>query len=137
MADTIAAAGLGGIENRLSARALGRAKAARAVRLWPSAAIPTCCSSTNSTVGLDVESRRTLWAHIRGYVKRGGSVLLTTHYLEEADDLAHPVAVIDRGRIAAEGTPAQIKAQTNTSGLEDAFLAIMNESSDASQEVLR
>ena len=88
-------------------------------------------------MGLDVESRRTLWAHIRGFVKRGGSVLLTTHYLEEADALAHRVAVIDRGRIAAEGTPAQIKAQTRTSGLEDAFLAIMHENGNASEEVLQ
>jgi ABC-2 type transport system ATP-binding protein len=63
-------------------------------------------------------------------------VLLTTHYLEEADALAHRVAVIDRGRIAAEGTPAEIKAQTGTSGLEDAFLAIMHENRDAAAEVL-
>jgi ABC-type Na+ transport system ATPase subunit NatA len=47
------------------------------------------------------------------------------------------VAVIDRGRIAAEGTPAEIKAQTKTSGLEDAFLAIMRESGNAPEEVLQ
>jgi ABC-2 type transport system ATP-binding protein len=88
-------------------------------------------------VGLDVESRRALWAHIRGFVGRGGSVLLTTHYLDEADALAHRVAVIDRGRIAAEGTPAEIKAQTKTSGLEDAFLAIMKENGNALEEVLQ
>ena len=84
-----------------------------------------------------MESRRALWARIRGFVARGGSVLLTTHYLEEADALAHRVAVIDRGRIAAEGTPAEIKAQTGTSGLEDAFLAIMKENVNALEEVLQ
>ena len=89
------------------------------------------------TVGLDVESRRALWARIREFVGRGGSVLLTTHYLEEADALAHRVAVIDRGRIAAEGTPAEIKARTRTSGLEDAFLAIMRENGNAPEEVLQ
>jgi ABC-2 type transport system ATP-binding protein len=84
-----------------------------------------------------VESRRTLWTRIRSFVARGGSVLLTTHYLEEADALAHRVAVIDRGRIAAEGTPAQIKAQTHTTGLEDAFLAIMKENGNAVEEMVQ
>jgi ABC-2 type transport system ATP-binding protein len=65
------------------------------------------------TVGLDVEARRTLWDGIRSLVERGKSVLLTTHYLEEADALADRIAVIDRGTIIAEGTPAEIKAQTS------------------------
>jgi ABC-2 type transport system ATP-binding protein len=64
------------------------------------------------TVGLDVEARRTLWDGIRSLVDRGKSVLLTTHYLEEADALADRIAVINRGTIIAEGTPAEIKAQT-------------------------
>jgi len=65
------------------------------------------------TVGLDVESRRALWEEIRQLVERGKTVLLTTHYLEEADALADRVAVINQGEIIAEGTPAQIKAQTS------------------------
>ncbi len=64
------------------------------------------------TVGLDVEARRSLWEQIRRLVARGKTVLLTTHYLEEADALADRVAVINHGEIIAEGTPAQIKAQT-------------------------
>jgi ABC-2 type transport system ATP-binding protein len=64
------------------------------------------------TVGLDVEARRALWDGIRQLVERGKSVLLTTHYLEEADALADRISVINRGSIIAEGTPAQIKAQT-------------------------
>jgi ABC-2 type transport system ATP-binding protein len=65
------------------------------------------------TVGLDVESRRALWEEIRRLVERGKTVLLTTHYLEEADALADRIAVINQGEIIAEGTPAEIKAQTS------------------------
>jgi len=64
------------------------------------------------TVGMDVESRRGLWEQIRNLVGRGKSVLLTTHYLEEADSLADRVVVINQGVVIAEGTPAEIKAKT-------------------------
>ena len=132
IAETIAAAGLAGVENRLFGDLSGGQKQ-RVLFALAICGNPAILFLDEPTVGLDVDSRRTLWAHIRGFVARGGSVLLTTHYLEEADALAHRVAVIDRGRIAAEGTPAQIKAQTRTNGLEDAFLAIMN----AQEEVLQ
>ena len=65
------------------------------------------------TVGLDVEARRLLWDEIRRLVRRGKTVLLTTHYLQEADALADRVVVINKGEIIAEGTPAAIKAQTS------------------------
>lgn len=65
------------------------------------------------TVGLDVEARRALWEEIRRLVERGNTVLLTTHYLEEADALADRIAVINQGAIIAEGTPAEIKSQTS------------------------
>ena len=65
------------------------------------------------TVGLDVEARRSLWEGIRRLVDRGRTVVLTTHYLEEADALADRIAVINRGEIFAEGTPAEIKSQTS------------------------
>lgn len=64
------------------------------------------------TVGLDVEARRLIWAEIRSLVARGKTVLLTTHYLEEADALADRVVVLNRGQIIAEGTPAEIKRST-------------------------
>ena len=64
------------------------------------------------TVGLDVEARRMLWEQIRQLVRRGKTVLLTTHYLQEADALADRVVVINKGEIIAEGTPSEIKAQT-------------------------
>ncbi len=65
------------------------------------------------TAGLDVEARRALWEQIRRLIDRGKTVLLTTHYLEEADALADRIAVINQGEIIAEGTPAEIKAQTS------------------------
>jgi ABC-2 type transport system ATP-binding protein len=64
------------------------------------------------TVGLDVEARRLLWNEIRKLVACGKTVLLTTHYLQEADELADRVVVINQGAIIAEGTPAEIKAKT-------------------------
>lgn len=62
------------------------------------------------TTGLDIEARETLWSVVRGLVSDGCAVLLTTHYLEEAEALAHRVAVLVRGRIVAEGTVDEIRA---------------------------
>jgi ABC-2 type transport system ATP-binding protein len=64
------------------------------------------------TVGLDVEARRLLWDEIRKLIAHGKTVLLTTHYLQEADELADRVVVINQGTIIAEGTPAEIKSKT-------------------------
>ena len=63
------------------------------------------------TVGLDVEARRLMWSQIRTLIARGKTVLLTTHYLNEADALADRILVLDKGSIVAEGTPAEIKAR--------------------------
>ncbi|MEA2129447.1 MAG: type transport system ATP-binding protein, partial [Solirubrobacteraceae bacterium] len=61
------------------------------------------------TTGLDPRSRRTMWQIIRDLVASGVTVFLTTQYLEEADQLADRIAVLDHGRIVAEGTPAELK----------------------------
>ena len=61
------------------------------------------------TTGLDPRSRRTMWEIIRGLVSRGVTIFLTTQYLDEADQLADKIAVLDQGRIVAEGTPAELK----------------------------
>ena len=61
------------------------------------------------TTGLDPRSRHTLWGIVRELVSDGVTVLLTTQYLEEADRLADRIAVLDKGRIAAEGTAAELK----------------------------
>jgi ABC-2 type transport system ATP-binding protein len=61
------------------------------------------------TTGLDPRSRRTMWQFIRDLAAEGVTILLTTQYLEEADQLADRIAVLDRGRIVAEGTPEELK----------------------------
>ncbi len=63
------------------------------------------------TTGLDPRGRGDLWRVVRGLVGHGVTVLLTTQYLEEADQLADSIVVIDRGRVAATGAPDQLKAQ--------------------------
>jgi ABC-2 type transport system ATP-binding protein len=73
------------------------------------------------TTGLDPRSRRTMWEIIRELVAQGTTILLTTQYLEEADQLAHRVAVLDGGRIVAEGTPAELKARVPGGHLELSF----------------
>jgi ABC-2 type transport system ATP-binding protein len=61
------------------------------------------------TTGLDPRSRRTMWGSIRDLAAAGVTVFLTTQYLDEADELADRIAVLDRGRIVAEGTPEKLK----------------------------
>ncbi|HEX4433979.1 MAG TPA: ATP-binding cassette domain-containing protein [Acidimicrobiales bacterium] len=67
------------------------------------------------TTGLDPQSRQGLWTSIEELVREGTTVLLTTQYLEEADRLARDIVVIDHGRVIAQGTPAQLKAELGTS----------------------
>ena len=70
------------------------------------------------TTGLDPTSRASMWDVIRGLLGDGVTVLLTTQYLDEADQLAHRISVIDHGRVIAEGTPAELKATTGRQRLE-------------------
>jgi len=70
------------------------------------------------TTGLDPRSRQTMWEVIRGVVADGTSLLLTTQYLEEADQLADRVVLLDGGRVVAEGTPAALKQRVGQAGVE-------------------
>jgi ABC-2 type transport system ATP-binding protein len=70
------------------------------------------------TTGLDPRTRAQMWDTIRGLVTEGCTVLLTTQYLDEADQLAGRIAVIDRGRKVAEGTPDELKASVGNSTLQ-------------------
>src|ERR1700683_1561511 len=110
-AEILAAAGL----EKLRDRKFGDLSGGQKQRVLFALAIcgdPDLLFLDEPTVGLDVEARRMLWEEIRRMVARGKTVLLTTHYLEEADALADRVAVIHQGQIIAQGTPLQIKAQT-------------------------
>lgn len=77
------------------------------------------------TLGLDPQSRNQLWNHVRRVNESEGvTVFLTTHYMDEADRVAHRIGVIDHGKLVAQGTPKEIKEQTSTATLEEAFLAL-------------
>lgn len=69
------------------------------------------------TTGIDPRSRNEVWDIIRTLVDGGTTILLTTQYLEEADQLANRIAVIDHGKVIAEGTPGQLKAQVGSGAL--------------------
>jgi ABC-2 type transport system ATP-binding protein len=111
LTETLALAGLQEIKNRVFGELSGgqRQRVLFALALCGD---PDILFLDEPTVGLDVESRRLLWEEIRKLIARGKTVLLTTHYLEEADALADRVVVINRGEIIAEGTPSEIKAST-------------------------
>src|SRR5258708_12738373 len=70
------------------------------------------------TTGLDPRGRLGMWEIIRDLVREGVTLLLTTQYLEEADELAHAIAVVDRGRIIARGTADELKAQVGGERIE-------------------
>ncbi|MCG5472196.1 ATP-binding cassette domain-containing protein [Micromonospora sp. LAH09] len=70
------------------------------------------------TTGLDPRSRNQVWDLVRALVAEGTTVLLTTQYLEEADQLAHRISVIDAGRVVAEGSPDELKSMTGGDRIE-------------------
>ncbi|AXC11432.1 ABC transporter, ATP-binding protein [Acidisarcina polymorpha] len=111
MTDVIELAGLQGIEQRQFGELSGGQKQ-RVLFALALCGDPDLLFLDEPTVGLDVEARRGFWDQIRRLAARGKTVLLTTHYLEEADALADRVVVINKGSIVAEGTPASIKAST-------------------------
>ena len=110
MSEVIAAAGLSGIEERLFGKLSGGQKQ-RVLFALALCGDPDLLFLDEPTVGLDVEARRSFWTVIAEKARQGRSVLLTTHYLEEADALADRIVMIGRGRVIAEGTPAEIKAR--------------------------
>jgi ABC-2 type transport system ATP-binding protein len=108
-ADLVRAAGLAGIESRMFGQLSGGQKQ-RVLFALALAGDPDLIFLDEPTVGLDIEARRGMWAEIRSLAARGKTVLLTTHYLEEADALAHRIIVINKGRVICEGTPAEVKS---------------------------
>lgn len=81
------------------------------------------------TLGLDPQSRNQLWTHVKRLNEtEKTTVFLTTHYMDEADRVAHRIAIIDHGKLIAQGTSAELKASTSSDSLEGAFLALTGES---------
>jgi ABC-2 type transport system ATP-binding protein len=77
------------------------------------------------TLGLDPQTRNHIWSYIQNLNKKENlTVFFTTHYMEEADRVADEVSIIDHGKIISSGTPKELKERTNSSTLEDAFLAL-------------
>ena len=76
------------------------------------------------TTGLDPRARNEMWDIVRALTADGVTVLLTTQYLEEADQLAREIAVIDLGRVIAHGTPDELKATTGAQSLDEVFLSL-------------
>lgn len=103
--------GLTGLENRWYGNLSGGQKQ----RLHLALAMcgnPDLVFLDEPTTGLDVASRRALWEQVREFIGKGRTVVLTTHYLEEADALADRIVVVNKGELIAEGSPADIKART-------------------------
>jgi ABC-2 type transport system ATP-binding protein len=93
------------------------------------------------TLGLDPQSRNQLWTHVKHLNETEDvTVFLTTHYMDEADRVAHRIAVIDHGEIVAMGSPQELKSQTGAASLEEAFLhltgsTIRDESAGAADQM--
>jgi ABC-2 type transport system ATP-binding protein len=105
--------GLSGGQRRRLALALAFAGRPRAVFL------------DEPTTGLDVEARRSVWAEIERYGEGGGTVLLTTHHLEEAERLASRIVLVAAGRVVAQGTSAELTRLAGAAALEEAFLSLV------------
>lgn len=107
--ELVPAAGLEGIEGRLFGQLSGGQKQ-RVLFALALAGDADLIFLDEPTVGLDVEARRGMWAQIRALRARGKTILLTTHYLEEADALADRIVVLNAGRVICEGSPSEVKS---------------------------
>ena len=77
------------------------------------------------TAGVDVELRDELWAYIRGLNEDGTTILLTTHYIEEADELCDEIAFILDGKIVADGSPSELRERYSAERLEDVYRLVV------------
>lgn len=114
-----------GLENELSKKAK-RLSGGMQRRLSIAMALISCPQILfldEPTLGLDVLARRELWASIKA-LKGKVTIILTTHYMDEAETLSDRVGIMSKGRLTAIGTAAELKAQTGTAKLEDAFIVL-------------
>ncbi len=130
VAEAIALAGLEGLERR-RASALSGGQQRRLQFAIAVVGRPDLLLLDEPSVGLDLEARRALWATVRLLRERGATILLTTHHLEEAEALADRVVVIDKGRVRASGSVAEMKSIVSgrtircITSLDDAALAAL------------
>ena len=126
-AQIVAAAGLDGIEKR-QFKDLSGGQKQRMLFALALCGDPDLVFLDEPTLGMDIETRHSLWREVRSLADRGKTVLLTTHYLEEADTLADRILVIAEGAVVAEGTPTEIKSRVTgrkikcVTNLTNAFL---------------
>ena len=123
IAETLRTAALDDVANRRSERLSGgqRQRLAFALAICGD---PDLLILDEPTANLDIESRVGLWEAIRTFARRGKTIIFTTHYLAEADAFAERIALISRGSIVADGSPAAIKASAGAAELEGAYLAL-------------
>jgi ABC-2 type transport system ATP-binding protein len=108
LAELVAVAGLQGMEKKLF-RDLSGGQKQRMLFALALCGNPDLICLDEPTLGMDVEARRALWEQIRKLSAAGKTILLTTHYLEEADALATRVVVLQKGTVIAQGTPRELK----------------------------
>jgi ABC-2 type transport system ATP-binding protein len=126
-AQITAAAGLDGIEKR-QFKDLSGGQKQRMLFALALCGDPDLVFLDEPTLGMDIETRHNLWREVRALADRGKTVLLTTHYLEEADTLADRILVIAEGAVVAQGTPTEIKSRVTgrkikcVTSLTNAFL---------------
>jgi ABC-2 type transport system ATP-binding protein len=106
--ELLAVAGLEGLEQRQFGTLSGGQKQ-RMLFALALCGDPDLICLDEPTLGMDVEARRAMWEQVRRLAARGKTILLTTHYLEEADALASRIVVIQKGKMIAEGTPEELK----------------------------
>ncbi len=106
--ELLAVAGLNGLEEKLFGTLSGGQKQ-RVLFALALCGDPDLICLDEPTLGMDVEARRSMWQQVRTLAAMGKTILLTTHYLEEADALASRIVVIQQGKVIAEGTPEQLK----------------------------
>ena len=122
-----------GLEGKRSSR-VGKLSGGQKQRLSLACALavdPDLLFLDEPTTGLDPQSRRQLWTLLEQFRERGGTILMTTHYMDEAEYLCDRVAVVDHGKIIAEGTPKELIARlgeprviTHHGTLEDVFMSL-------------
>jgi ABC-2 type transport system ATP-binding protein len=116
LCEAVAAAGLQGLERR-RCTALSGGEQRRLQFALAICGRPDFLVLDEPSAGMDVESRRAIWAAVRAEVAHGAAILLTTHQLDEAEALADRIVVIHHGRIIADGSPQSIKADAAASAL--------------------